>query len=200
MRNAASDNGDAGSNPATSCNLEFPGGTDRLNADCVRRSVFIDSQMGERRMSTEEPKPQGTGLFKDVSRRAAALVAIATVLGVVFLSYIGQWQYPSLKGNIQTAKTQVGNFATALDAFQAEVERYPTTAEGLRALVVKPADNPGNWAKPFLMKIPRDPWGHEYQYVCPGVHNTDSYDVCSFGPDGKPGGGDDIVNWEETSP
>ena len=122
------------------------------------------------------------------------LVILATLAGLVAPKFVGYGK----KAKIQAAKTQIeGNFSTALDAFEVAVGRYPSTAEGLRALVVKPTTDPGDWDKPFLMKIPLDPWGNEYQYLYPGQHNVDSYDLYSFGPDGKLGGGDDIVNWEE---
>jgi hypothetical protein len=64
-------------------------------------------------------------------------------------------------------------------------------------LVEKPLNNPGAWERPFMRNIPLDPWDHEYHYVCPGTHNVDSYDLCSFGPDGKSGGSDDFTNWGE---
>jgi general secretion pathway protein G len=98
---------------------------------------------------------------------------------------------------VKSAKVMLSNFETTLDTFEIAVGRYPTTAEGLRVLVEKPVNNPGNWQKPFMKNIPLDPWGNEYQYVYPGTHNKDSYDLSSLGPDGKLGGGDDIVNWEE---
>jgi general secretion pathway protein G len=122
------------------------------------------------------------------------LVILATLAGIVAPKFIGYGK----KAKIQAAKTQIeSNFVTALDAFEVAVGRYPTTAEGLRALVVKPTNDPGDWDKPLMPKIPFDPWGNEYQYACPGQYNVDSYDLYSFGPDGKLGGGDDITNWEE---
>lgn len=75
--------------------------------------------------------------------------------------------------------------------------RYPTTSEGLEALVKKPANAEG-WQQAYLKRdVPLDPWGNEYIYRYPGQYNEDGYDLYSYGPDGKQGGGDDITNWSE---
>jgi general secretion pathway protein G len=121
------------------------------------------------------------------------LVILATLAGLVAPKFVGQGK----EAKIKATKVQISNFETALDAFEIAVGRYPTAAEGLRVLVVKPTTDPGDWERPFMKNIPLDPWSNEYQYVYPGQHNVDSYDLYSFGPDGKMGGGDDIVNWEE---
>jgi general secretion pathway protein G len=121
------------------------------------------------------------------------LVILATLAGLVAPKFVGQGR----EAKIKTTKVQISNFETALDAFEIAVGRYPTSAEGLRALVVKPTTDFGDWEKPFIKNIPLDPWGSEYVYVYPGQHNVDSYDLYSYGPDAKLGGTDDIVNWEE---
>ena len=78
--------------------------------------------------------------------------------------------------------------------------RYPTTEQGLKALVVEPTTSPvpNNWSGSYLKKkkIPKDPWGNPYVYGNPGTHNTEGYDLYSYGPDGVEGD-DDIVNWGE---
>ena len=98
------------------------------------------------------------------------------------------------------AITQIANFETALDAFNIDIGRYPTTMEGLEALVVKPTGL-DKWREPYLKRqtLPKDPWGNEYQYKCPGEHNQYDYDLYSFGPDAKQGGDDDIDNWSNES-
>ena len=93
-------------------------------------------------------------------------------------------------------KVDIANVETCLKMFQVDCGRFPTTAEGLRALVEKPGDLQG-WNGPYLDKVPVDPWGTEYQYRCPGQHNTTGFDVWSFGPDQKDGGGDDFDNWSK---
>ncbi len=122
------------------------------------------------------------------------LVILATLAGLVAPKFMGYGK----KAKIQAAKTQIeSNFVTALDTFEVKVSRYPTTAEGLMVLKVKPQNDPGEWDQPIMQKIPRDPWNNDYQYQYPGTHNVDSYDLWSYGPDGKLGGGDDITNWED---
>jgi general secretion pathway protein G len=94
---------------------------------------------------------------------------------------------------------------TGLSAFEVDFGRYPTTAEGLAALMTCPTNIPSSqWHGPYLYKAPLDPWGHEYVYRYPGIHNTNSYDIYSCGFDGisKSSGEDldDINNWDPSSP
>jgi general secretion pathway protein G len=76
-----------------------------------------------------------------------------------------------------------------------DVGRFPTNEEGLNALSAQPAGLK-NWRGPYLKRLPEDPWGHPYLYRFPGRHNKNGYDIASAGPDGKPGGGDDLGNWD----
>ena len=95
------------------------------------------------------------------------------------------------------AKTQIEMLSSALDQFKLDVGRYPTTEEGLKALI----ENPGvqGWNGPYLKKkkIPKDPWGRPYIYKCPGEHGE--FDLYSLGADGKEGGtgeNADVTSWE----
>jgi hypothetical protein len=95
----------------------------------------------------------------------------------------------------------------ALDNFSNDCSRYPTTSEGFKALLICPTNIPaGKWHGPYFDPpvIPQDPWGNGYVYRCPGVHNTNGYDLYSCGFDGisKSGGDDldDINNWDPSSP
>jgi general secretion pathway protein G len=85
--------------------------------------------------------------------------------------------------------------AEKVEAFKSDCGRYPTTAEGLGALVIAPANVTG-WKGPYRTSIAPDSWGHAFIYVCPGTHNPTSFDLYSAGPDGKPGTADDIGNWK----
>jgi len=87
-------------------------------------------------------------------------------------------------------KDDINTYSIALHAFQLDVGRYPTTAEGLKALIQKPAKATG-WKSAYIEKIRQDPWGHPYQYVSPGAGGED-FTVTSAGPDGKPSTADDI--------
>jgi len=100
-----------------------------------------------------------------------------------------------------------GGLKTALDRFAIDCGRYPTTSEGLKALFICPTNiSNARWKGPYIdpPRIPQDPWGHDYIYCCPGIHNTNGYDIYSCGFDGvsKSGGDDpdDINNWDPSSP
>lgn len=121
------------------------------------------------------------------------LVILATLAAIVAPKFTKR----SEQARITAARTQISQFEVALDAFEIDVGRYPSTSEGLKALIEKPSDAEG-WQQPYLKRdVPRDPWGNDYVYKQPGQYNEDGYDLYSFGPDRKQGGGDDIVNWTE---
>jgi general secretion pathway protein G len=83
---------------------------------------------------------------------------------------------------------------TPLFTYKMAMGSYPSTSDGLQALVTAPGSNADNWRGPYLQdgKLPLDPWQQPYQYACPGTHNKNSYDVWSKGPPDKPS---DIGNW-----
>ncbi len=87
---------------------------------------------------------------------------------------------------------------TPLMAYRMAVGAYPTTEQGLEALIKAPEGTEGVWTGPYLKQksIPQDPWGNPYHYKCPGVNNTDSYDLWSWGPD-RVESADDICNWKK---
>jgi len=96
------------------------------------------------------------------------------------------------------ARTDVNNLTQALKLYRLDNLRYPTTEQGLQALVARPTTGPQapNW-KPYLEKLPLDPWGQPYQYLHPGLKGE--VDVFSFGADGKSGGNGrdaDIGSWQ----
>jgi general secretion pathway protein G len=99
------------------------------------------------------------------------------------------------------ARALVGEMKTPIEVFEMHVGRYPTTAEGLGALIRCPdgLSDPSKWSGPYLKlnEFPTDPWERPLQYCSPGRYNTDSYDVWSWGPDGVDGTNDDIGNWKK---
>jgi type II secretion system protein G len=104
------------------------------------------------------------------------------------------------RAQISRAKADIAIFITCLDPFQVDTGRYPTTAEGLDALLHGPATLPGKtWKGPYIQKIPNDPWGHPYLYTSPGTHNPTSYDLSSNGPDNLPNTPDDLTNFPPTT-
>jgi general secretion pathway protein G len=121
------------------------------------------------------------------------LVILATLAAIV----VPKFTKRSEQARTTAAGTDIANIELALDAFEVDCGRYPTAEEGLRALVEQPS-NANGWKGPYLKKaLPKDPWGNQYVYRCPGQHNTNGCDLYSFGPDGQDGGGDDIDNWSQ---
>jgi general secretion pathway protein G len=120
------------------------------------------------------------------------MVIIGLLAGIVGPRYFGQVG----KSETKVARAQLESFEQALDQFRLDVGRYPTTQEGLNALMVSPPDVTG-WTGPYLKKaVPLDPWGHAFVYQQPGTHGD--MDLFSYGKDGRPGGNAenaDITNW-----
>jgi len=91
---------------------------------------------------------------------------------------------------VTAAKTDVSTLATAVDAYEIDTGTFPTAAQGLKALLVKP-DGVANWHGPYIKSLQKDPWDKPYVYRVPG-NGKRPYDLFSTGPDGQEGGGDDI--------
>jgi general secretion pathway protein G len=126
------------------------------------------------------------------------IVIIGVLAGVVGPRLFGKTD----QAKVVAAKQQIEALSLALDSYQLDNGVFPTTQQGLKALVEKPSGKPEakNWRGPYLKKkeIPSDPWGNPYEYSSPGKHNNEQYDLLSRGKDGKEGGeGDnaDITNW-----
>jgi general secretion pathway protein G len=120
------------------------------------------------------------------------MVIIGLLAGFVAPRYFAQVG----KSQVKVAKAQLDALDKALDQFRLDVGRYPTTEEGLQALVTAPSNEPA-WSGPYLKKgVPPDPWGRPYLYTQPGSHGD--FDLLSYGKDGRAGGtGEDadITNW-----
>jgi len=133
--------------------------------------------------------------------RGFTLLEILVVLVILGLlaSLVGPQVFKQLEGSkSKTAALQIEELGAALDLYRLEVGRYPSTSEGLDALIAEPSGASG-WNGPYLKKkvIRQDPWGSDYQYKSPGEHGE--YDLYSFGADRQEGGdGDDkdIVSWQ----
>jgi general secretion pathway protein G len=124
-------------------------------------------------------KQQGMTLIEIL----VVLVLIGIVMGILGGNFIGRGE----KAKADAAKIEIGQIGQALDLYKLETGRYPSSSEGLQALVAAPA-GATNWNGPYWKKssIPKDPWGNDYRYTSPGQKGA--YDIVSLGADGKEGG------------
>jgi general secretion pathway protein G len=130
-----------------------------------------------------------------------SLIELLVVLAIVGMlgAVVGPQVMKHLGGaKSKTAKLQIEDLGAALDLYYLEVGKYPTTQDGLTALVQKPS-SADNWNGPYLKKakIPKDPWGNDYHFKSPG--DNGDYDLFSYGADNSPGGekdNQDVLSWE----
>ena len=140
-------------------------------------------------------------------RTKSGFTLIEIMLVIIIIGILVAMVVPNFAGRGEQARRAAAradieaNLSTGLDLYELDSGRYPTTEQGLNALIEKPASAPApaNWNGPYLKKkkIPLDPWGRAYAYVCPGVHNSEGYDLSSHGTDGIESQ-DDIANWKDT--
>ena len=126
------------------------------------------------------------------------LMVVLVIIGVLAALIVPNVLDRTDDARATAAKTDVNNLVQALKLYRLDNQRYPTAEQGLQALIVKPstAPLPGNW-KPYLEKLPNDPWGRPYQYLNPGIKGE--IDVMSFGADGQSGGEGkdaDVGSWQ----
>jgi general secretion pathway protein G len=134
------------------------------------------------------------------SERGFTLVEILVVITIIglIMGLVGPRVLNYLtESKAKAAKIQIESFASALDLFFLDAGRYPSSSEGLGALVQRPGNISG-WNGPYLKGsvVPADPWGNAYIYRSPGQHGA--YDIVSFGADGQEGGSGtagDITSW-----
>lgn len=136
-------------------------------------------------------------------RRNAGFTLIEIMVVVVIISILGAIIIPKIfdkpdQARVVKAKQDIQAIQSALELYRLDNYVYPTTDQGLDALVEKPSTNPApaHW-KQYLDRLPVDPWGHPYQYLNPGTHGS-AVDIWSLGADGQPGGDGinaDIGNW-----
>ena len=135
--------------------------------------------------------------------RAAGFTLIELMVVLVIIGVLAALIVPNVldrtdDARATAARTDIGNLMQALKLYKLDNQRYPTAEQGLQALIARPSAPPvpANW-RPYLEKLPSDPWGHPYQYLNPGVRGE--IDVMSFGADGRSGGDGkdaDIGSWQ----
>ncbi|AMX02592.1 type II secretion system major pseudopilin GspG [Microbulbifer thermotolerans] len=126
-------------------------------------------------------------------RKSGGFTLIEIMVVIVILGVLGALVVPNVLGRtgearVKAAQVDLRAIETALDMYRMDNFVYPSSEQGLQALVSKPSGFPEakNWTEPYLKKAPKDPWGNEYQYISPGSDGP--YDLFSLGADGKPGG------------
>jgi general secretion pathway protein G len=126
------------------------------------------------------------------------LMVVLVIIGVLAALIVPNVLDRADDARVTAAKTDINNLVQALKLYKLDNQRYPTAAQGLQALLVKPTTGsiPSNW-KPYVDKLPNDPWGQPYQYLNPGIRGE--IDIFSFGADGQPGGegkNADVGSWQ----
>lgn len=155
------------------------------------RSCGVISRVVSGRGALVVPVPSPGFTLIELLVVLAILGLLAGLVGPQVMKHLG-------RAKSDTARLQIEDLGAALDVFHLEIGRYPTTAEGLAALVTAPPDV-ASWNGPYLRKrkVPEDPWGHPYRYRAPGEHGD--FDLYSLGADDAPGGEKndrDLTSWE----
>lgn len=128
------------------------------------------------------------------------IMVVVVIMGVLAALVVPKLLNRAGESKIAAAKVDIATIMQALKLYKLDNQRYPTTDQGLPALIEKPTGGPAanGWkAGGYVEKMPKDPWGNQYQYLYPGVKGE--VDVFSYGADGQPGGtGDDadIGSWD----
>jgi general secretion pathway protein G len=128
------------------------------------------------------------------------LMVVLVIIGLLAALIIPNVLDRAEDARVTTAQTQIRNLEQALKMYRLDNQRYPSTEQGLQALLSKPTTNPvpNNWRRPYMDELPQDPWGAAYQYQNPGTKGRGGIDLFSMGADGQRGGEGkdaDIGHW-----
>ena len=137
--------------------------------------------------------------------RQRGLTLIEVMVVIVIIGILAALIVPNIinrpdQAKVAAAHSDINSIASALELYRLDNNFYPTTEQGLEALVSRPdsSPQPQSW-RGYLKRLPKDPWGNLYQYEYPGVKNTPGFDIYSLGANGRQGGEGtdaDIGNWE----
>lgn len=132
------------------------------------------------------------------------LLVVIVILGILATFVGSKIMGKPDEARVTAAKTQIQSLEGALNMYRLDNGEYPSTEQGLKALVEKPSvgNVPKKWRDGGYLdkpRVPKDPWSTDYVYMCPGMKNTNGFDLFSYGADSQPGGEGkdaDIGNWE----
>lgn len=152
----------------------------------MKKNVQSEKSLSRKHLMHKQQSQQGFTLLEVM----VVVVIIAVMAAAVGPAILGNLE----KANYERASVDIKTISTSLELYKAENYSYPSTDQGLEALVSKPSGDPEakNWRQ-YIKKTPIDPWGEEYKYLSPGVRGD--VDIYSYGPD-KVQSEDDVGNWD----
>ena len=212
LRRAGGDDGDATHRPARALPDPDHGGHRTRHHSRDARAALAGHELARLKPALPNAGRRGKMDRGPLERRTAArrdrrdgftlieIMAVVLIIGLL-TTLVGIAIVPQIdKSRVSTARAQLKMLDAAIETFRMDVARFPTTEQGLEALIKEPSDVRNYQSGGYLRekRIPLDPWGNPYQYEQPGNHNDHSYDIWSFGADGVAGGEGvdaDIGNW-----
>jgi general secretion pathway protein G len=124
------------------------------------------------------------------------IMVVVIVIGILAATIIPKFMGTTHDAKVATAKANIAELDSALERYNVQMDTYPSTEEGLKVLVEKPANDDGKWRGPYVKLLRPDPWGQPYQYRYPGTHHASGPDLWANDPDKSAGGeGAQIGNW-----
>lgn len=127
------------------------------------------------------------------------LLMVVIIIGILAAIAVPKFVGLGKKTSIKAAIAEIRVIGSALDRYEMDNQMFPTTEQGLKALIEKPTSSPvpKDWSGPYLSEDINDPWNLPYQYLYPSQNGRIDYDLWSWGPDGQEGTADDVTNWKK---
>jgi general secretion pathway protein G len=124
------------------------------------------------------------------------IMVVVIVIGILAATIMPKFMNTTHDAKVATAKANIAELDAALERYNIQMDSYPSTEEGLKALVEKPANDDGKWRGPYVKMLRPDPWNQPFNYKYPGTHHTTSPDLWAKDPDKVNGAeGGEIGNW-----